>query len=92
LVVTNLKFADESVVHLLRKELGAVVLNARPPPHVLIAAVVAGALQDAGRHGPHNHAEDEPADGKEGVVHTNLLSSAVASPTVTNEDDNAYGE
>ncbi len=65
----------EREVNLLGEQLAAVVLDAGPSPNVLVTAVVARYLQDAGRGSPHDHAEDEPADSEEGVVDADLLRS-----------------
>ncbi|KAK5632939.1 hypothetical protein RRF57_008653 [Xylaria bambusicola] len=46
--------ADEGIVHLFREDLGSLIFNARPPPQILIAAIVAGELKDTGCGGPQD--------------------------------------
>ena len=74
------------------ENLGASVLHARPPPHILVSAVVSGELEDAGGNGPQDHANDEPGDGEQGVVHGHLLGSPVAAATVADENGDADQE
>ncbi len=85
--VPYLKPANKGIVHLVGKELRSVVLHAGPSPDVLVVAVVPGDLEDAGSHGPHGHADDEPRDGEEGVVDADLLGPVVAASAVANEDE-----
>ena len=89
---TYLKAADELIVNLLAEEIRSVVLNASPSPHVLILAVVSRVLKDAGSHGPHDHAEDEPTDGKHGVVNPDLLGPLMTSAAIPDKDDDAEQE
>ena len=87
-----LKSAHKSVVDLVLEQLGAVVLHARPSPHVLVLAVIPTVLQDAGSQSPHDHADDEPADGEEGVVHAHLLGPPMSAAAIADEDEDADGE
>jgi len=66
-----------------------VVLDTCPTPHVLVAGVILGVLEDAGSRCPHSHTEDEPADSKESVVYADLFGSLVSSPAVTDKYDDA---
>lgn len=84
-----LEAADEGVVDLFAKDLGALVLFARPAPHVLAATVAAARLEEAGGDGPHDHREDEPADSEEGVVGCYLLGTLVAAAAIGEEDTDA---
>ena len=68
------------------------VLDASPSPHVLVVAVALAVLQDAGGHHPHDHAEDEPTDGKQRVVDTDLLGPVVTTAAVSDEDKEADTE
>lgn len=87
-----LEAADESVVDLLGEHLGTGVVDARPSPHVLVASVDLGVLEHTGGNHPHDAAEDEPADGKHGVVSADLLGTLVATTAVGDEDNNAGKE
>lgn len=90
--MTYLKPADESIVDLVPVKRGALVLNACPAPHVLVAAVVLAVLQDARGDSPERHAEDEVADSEERVVDADLLGATVAATAVGNEDEHADSE
>jgi hypothetical protein len=58
----------------------------------LVAAVVPGELKNTGSHSPHGHAEDEPADSEQGVVHTDLLSALVTTTAISDKDKDADSE
>lgn len=68
------------------------VFDACPSPHVLVLTAVSRVLKNAGSHGPHDHAEDEPTDGEHGVVDSDLLGTLVATAAVSNKDDDAEQE
>lgn len=87
-----LQAADQGVVNLLAENIGTSVVDARPTPHVLVLRVVLRVLENASRDHPHDHAEDEPGDGKHGVVSADLFSTLVAAAAVGNEDDKAGKE
>ncbi|KAL2282892.1 hypothetical protein FJTKL_10267 [Diaporthe vaccinii] len=77
MISSYLKPADERVVDLVGEELRPSVLDARPSPHVLVAA------------DPHDHAHDEPTDGEERVIDSDLLGPPVAATAVSNKDEDA---
>jgi hypothetical protein len=83
---THLKAADEGVVNLVAKELGAMVVYASPSPHVLVATVASTVLQNACSHSPHDHAENEPSYSEHGVVDSNLLGSLVTTAAISNKN------
>lgn len=87
-----LKTAHQRVIDLVLEEVGAVVLDAGPTPHVLVLAVVLAELEDTGSHRPHDHAEDEPAHGEKRVVHAYLLRPVMTTAAVTDKDTDADEE
>ena len=81
------------------EEFFALVVLARPAPHVLTAAGGFGPVEDARGDEPHDGGEGEVADGEDGVVHCGFGCSAVARAPVGGDDDDGedqrddgYGE
>jgi hypothetical protein len=87
-----LKTADELIVNLLSKQFGTVVVDTSPAPKILVAAVALGVLKNASCDCPHDHAENEPTNGKHGVVNTDLLRPVVTATAVTDKDSEADKE
>jgi len=90
--IPYLETADKRVVDLLREELGAVVFNAGPSPHVLVTSVLSRVLEHSRGDSPHDHAEYEPTDSEHGVVDADLLRPLVTATAVTDKDRNADNE
>ena len=82
-----LQAADECVVDVVLEEFFALVVLARPAPHVLAAAGGFGPVENARGDEPHDGGEGEVADGEDGVVHGGFCGSAVARAPVGGDDD-----
>lgn len=81
-----LQSADQCIVNLLLEELSSFVVNARPAPDVLVAAIVLGSLKDTSCDSPHHAAENEISNSEQSVVNPNLLGSPVSTSPVVPED------
>jgi hypothetical protein len=90
--LSYLEPANERIVDLVGEELRTGVLEAGPAPHVLVVAVVPRVLQDGDGEDPHDHAHDEPANGKERVVNSHFLGPPVAATAVSHKDKDADEE
>lgn len=89
---TYLQSANKGIIDFLGKELAALVVQTRPAPNILIAAIAFGSLKNSSCHSPHDCTEDEETDCEESVINRDLFSSSVTSSPVVPEDEKTESE
>ena len=86
--VAHLQSTDQVVVDFVFEEGLALSAFAGPAPHVLAVAGCFGLVQDGGTDDPHDGAKKKESDGEDGVIFGSLLSSLVATPSISDQDAN----
>lgn len=87
-----LKSADEGIVDVLLEEIFPFAILARPAPHVFTVAVPPAFIQYRCANCPHDNAEDEEPDSKDGVVDRGLFGSSVTAPPVRIYDPKRHSQ
>lgn len=85
-----LKTANKAISDIIFKEMPALVVYARPAPHVLVVVLRFTLVEDCCTNSPHDDTEDEETDGEDCVVSCDLLRSAMSSFPIGNNDDDGH--
>ena len=80
-----LKVASKSVSDVVLEQMPPLVVNARPSPHILAVALRLALVQNTSADCPHDDAEDEEGNGKDGVVRCNLFCSPVTTAAISSQ-------
>jgi hypothetical protein len=72
--------------------MSSLIVYARPAPHVFVVVLRFALVEDSCADGPHDDAEDEETNGKDGIVSCYFFGSIVASSGVCNHNDNGHDE
>lgn len=87
-----LKTADKTVGNVILKEMPSLVIDTGPTPHVLVVVLRFALVEHSGTDGPHDDAEDEESNGKDGVVSSDFLCFPVTSFPVGDDDNNGHDQ
>jgi hypothetical protein len=89
---TYLKTADECVRDIFLKQVPALVVYARPTPHVFVVILCFTLVEDCCSHSPHDDAENEESDSEDGVVGGDLFGSMMTTSTISDHDNDRHDE
>lgn len=88
----TLEAAKEAVLNIVLEEMLALVVQARPTPQIFVVIVHFALVEDTCSDSPHDDAEDEEANCKDGVVSGNFLGSVMTSSEISEKDNDGHGE
>lgn len=84
---THLKTTDKTVRNVILEEVSSLVVYTGPTPHVFVVAIRFALVEDGGSNSPHDDAEHEKGNGKDGVIRGDFLCLSMASFPVGDDDD-----
>lgn len=78
--------ADKGIANIVLEQFAPFIVFAAPAPYILPIAVVSATVQDCSTDSPHDDAESEEEDCKDGVIDGGFLGAFVTSSPVGVED------
>jgi hypothetical protein len=87
-----LETADKRIGNVILEEMSSLVVHARPAPHVFVVVLRFTLVENSGTDCPHDDAEDEKANGEDGIVSCDFLGSIMASSEVCNHNNDGHDE